>query len=49
MLYQIFLPLQVKGLAIITPKHGIYELPNYVRLSILQNYKLSGQSLNLLE
>ena len=41
MIYQIFLSPQVKRWAIITYKHGIYELPlelpNGVRLSILGN------------
>ena len=41
MFYQIFFPQQVKRLAIITYKHGIYELPlelpNDLRLTILGN------------
>ena len=41
MFYQIFLSTQVKRSAIITYKHGIYELPyklpNYLRLRILGN------------
>ena len=37
MFYQIFLSPQVKRLAIITYKHGIYELPNDLRLRILGN------------
>ena len=32
MFYQIFLSPQVKQWAIITYKHGIYELPNDLRL-----------------
>ena len=35
MFYQIFLSPQVKQCAIITYKHGIYELPNDLRLKIL--------------
>ena len=41
MFYQIFLSLQVKRWAIITYKHGIYELPhespNDLRFRILEN------------
>ena len=41
MFYQIFLSLQVKRYAIISYKHGIYELPyklpNNLRLKILGN------------
>ena len=37
MFYQIFLKPQVKQCAIITYKHGIYELPNNLRLRILGN------------
>ena len=41
MIYQIFLSPQEKQCAIITEKHGIYELrqelPNDLRLSILGN------------
>ena len=43
MFYQIFLSPQVKQCAIITYKHGIYKLPNDLRLRILENY------LNLIE
>ena len=39
MYYQIFLSPQVKGWAIITYKHGIYELPNNLRLRKLRNIK----------
>ena len=37
MFYQIFLSPQVKRWTIITYKHGIYELPNNLRLTILAN------------
>ena len=41
MFYQIFLSLQAKQCAIITYKHGIYDLPrelsNDLRLRILEN------------
>ena len=37
MFYQIFLAPQVKRRAIITYKHGIYELPNDLKLRILGN------------
>ena len=54
MFYQIFLSPQVKRCAIITYKHGIYELPhelpNDLRLRILENYQeISGKCLNLIE
>ena len=53
MFYQIFLLPQVKRCAIITYKHGIYELPhelpNDLRLRILGNYEISGNSLNFIE
>ena len=39
MFYQIFLSPQVKWCAIITYKHGIYELPNDLRLRKLGNIK----------
>ena len=43
MCYQIFYSLQVKQYAIITYKHGIYELPhelpNNIKLRILGNRK----------
>ena len=37
MFYQIFLSPHVKQWAIITYKHGIYELPDEFRLRILEN------------
>ena len=50
MFYQISFSPQVKRCAIITYKHGIYELlhelPNDVRLRILGNKKISGNFLN---
>ena len=53
MFYQIFLSQQVKGCEIITYKHGIYELPhelpNDLRLRILQNEEVSGTSANFIE
>ena len=39
MFYQILLSPQVKHCAIITYKHGIYELPNDLRLNILGNIR----------
>ena len=39
MFYEIFLSSQVKGWMIITYKHGIYELPNDLRLRILGNIR----------
>ena len=52
MFYQIFLSPQVKRLAIITYKHGIYKLPhefpNDLRLRILGNKKILGKCLNSL-
>ena len=51
--YQIFLSLQVKPCAIITYKHAIYELPhqmpNYLRLRIFGNQKISAKCLNFIE
>ena len=53
MFYQIFLSLQVKRGAIITYKHGIYELPhelpNDLRLRILGNKEMSGNCLSVIE
>ena len=53
MFYQIFLSPQVKRCAIITHKHGIYDLPqefpNNIRLRILGNYEISGNCLNFIE
>ena len=37
MFYQIFLSSQVKRWAIITKKHGTYELPKDLRFKILGN------------
>ena len=37
MFYQIFISPQVKRWTIITYKHGIYELPNNLRLRKLEN------------
>ena len=52
MFYQIFLSLQVKRFAIITHKHGIYELPydltNDSRLRILGNQEISRNCLNFI-
>ena len=53
MFYQIFLSSQLKGCGIITYKHGIFELPhelpNYLRLRILENQEISGKCLNFVE
>ena len=53
MFYQIFLSPQVKRWAIITDKHDIYELPhelpNDLRLRILENLEKLGKCLNFLE
>ena len=53
MFYQIFLSSQLKGCGIITYKHGIFELPhelpNYLRLRILENQDISGKCLNFIE
>ena len=53
MSYQIFLSTQVKRWAIITYKHGIYELPHELpknlRLEILGNKEISGICLNLIK
>ena len=53
MFYQIFLLPQVERCAIITYKHGTYELPhellNNLRLRILGNEEISGKRLNLIE
>ena len=53
MLYQIFVSPQVKRCAIITYKHGIYELPhefpNDLRLRILAHYQMSETCQNLIE
>ena len=53
MFYQIFFSSQVKRRAIISCKHGIYELPhelvNDLRLRILGNDKISGKDLNFIK
>ena len=53
MFYQIFLSPQVKRTVIISNKHGIYELPHELpkdlRLTILENYEISGKSQNFIE
>ena len=53
MFYQIFLSPQVKRWAIITYKHGIYELPHELpknlTLRTLGNYEISGKCLNPIE
>ena len=53
MFYQIFFSPQVKRIAIISNKHGIYELPhelsNDLRLKILGNQKISGKSQKFIE
>ena len=53
MFYQLFLSSQVKGWAIITYKHGIYELPdelpNDFRLRILGNKEILGKVLSIIE
>ena len=53
MFYQIILSQQVKRWAMITYKHGIYELPhellNDLRLRILGNEEISGKCLNFIE
>ena len=52
MFCQIFLSPEVKRLAIITYKHGIYELPhelpNDLRLGILGNEEILGKCLNFI-
>ena len=53
MFYQIFLSLHVKRSMIISKKQGVYELPHELpkdlRLRILGNKEISGESPNLLE
>ena len=53
MFYQSLLSPQVKRSAIISNKHGIYELPhellNDLRLTILGNHERSGKSQNFPE
>ena len=48
MFYQIFLSPQVKRWAIITYKHGIYELPHELPNN-LRLRKVKGKCLNLIE
>ena len=53
MFYQNFVSAQVKRCAIITYKHGIYELPyellNDLRLGILGYQEILGKCLNFIE
>ena len=53
MFYQIFLSPQVKKCAVITYKHSIcefpHELPNNLRLRILGNEEILGNTLNFIE
>ena len=55
MFYQVFLSPQVKRSAIISNKHGIYELthapelPNVLRLRTLGNEERSEKSQNFIE
>ena len=53
MFYQILLSPQVKRSAVISNKHGIYELPqellNNLRLRILENLQMSGKFQNFTE
>ena len=53
MFYQIFISPQVKRCAIITYKHGIYELSyelqNDLRLRMLGNKEISGKCVNFIE
>ena len=53
MFYQIFRLPEVKRCAIITHKHGVYELPHElphdVRLGILRDEEISGKCLNFIE
>ena len=53
MFYQLFLLPQVKRCAIITYKHGIYELPhelpNDLRLKVLENLEISRNCPNFIE
>ena len=53
MIYQIFLPPQVKQNVISINKQGVYELPhellNNLRFKILGNMEKSGKSGNILE
>ena len=53
MFYQILFSPQAKRSAVISNKHGIFELPqellNDLRLGILENLKMSGKFQNLTE
>ena len=53
MFYEILLSPQAKRCAIITYKHGMYELPyelpNNLRLRILGNYEILGNGLNFID
>ena len=49
MFYKNFLSLQVKGWAIITSEHGMYELVNDLRVTILRTEKISENSVNFIE
>ena len=53
MFYQILLSPQMKRWAIITYKHGIYELPHdllgALRRRMLENWKKLGKCLNFIE
>ena len=53
MFYQIFRLPEVKRCAIITHKHGVYELPNELpndlRPGILRNEEISRKCLNFIE
>ena len=49
MFYQIFLSPQVKRQAIITYKHGTYELANNLRIRILGNQEITGKCLSPIE
>ena len=46
---QILVSPQVKWSVIISNKHGIYELPSNLRLSILGNLEISEKSQNFIE
>ena len=46
---EIFLSPQVKRFVIISNKHGIYELPNDLRLMTRGNYEISKRSQNIIE
>ena len=49
MFYQIFLSPQVKQSAIISNKQGVQQLPNDLRLGLLENKEKSRKSQNFLE